>query len=250
MAVVSQSLSQRLWPGDDPLGRRFRAPLVGDGAWLTVVGVAGDVDVGERMVQVGGPSRAHAYFPFFEAPTTIGSWSLVLRSTASLETLAATLRGELRSFAPGVPVYDVLSMKQLIWELQWVTRMFGQMMAMYAAMALLVAALGAYGVCADAVARRTREIAVRSALGAARSDLLRLTMKEGLVLGAVGIGLGLGLALAVTRFGASMLLGVSTTDPAVFSLVAVVLGVVSALATYLPARRAAGIDVVAALRGE
>jgi len=250
VALVSRSLSERLWPGLDPLGRRFRVSVAGEGDWLTVIGVAGDVDVGERMVQVGGPSRVHAYLPFFDAPDSVGSWNLVLRSDSSPETLAASMRAELRVLAPGVPVSDILSMKQLIWELQWVTRMFGQMMAMYAGMALLVAALGAYGVCADSVSRRTREIAVRSALGAARGDLLRLAMKQGLVLGALGIGLGLVLALGVTRFGASMLLGVSTSDPTVFALVAVFLGIVSSLATYFPARRASRIDVVEALRAE
>jgi hypothetical protein len=250
VALLSRSLSERLWPGLDPLGRRFRVSVAGEGGWRTVVGVAGDVDVGERMVQVGGPSRAHAYLPFFDAPDSVGSWTLVLRSDSSPETLAASMRAELRALAPGVPVSDILSMRQLIWELQWVTRMFGQMMAMYAGMALLVAALGAYGVCADSVSRRTREIAVRSALGAARGDLLRLAMKQGLVLGALGIGLGLVLALGVTRFGASMLLGVSTSDPIVFALVAVFLGIVSSLATYLPARRASRIDVVEALRAE
>ena len=141
-------------------------------------------------------------------------------------------------------------MKRVVWEHRWVTRFFGEILTVYAILALVIAALGAYGVCAEAVSQRTREIAVRSALGASRGDLVRLVMRQGVWMGALGLGLGFALAFALTRYGASMLTGISPQDPLVFVSVAVLLGAVSLLASYLPARRAMRIDVVASLRSD
>lgn len=252
LVLVSRALGELLWPGESPVGRRLRSSSsVGDD-WLTVIGVVGDVDAGERMVSVSaaGPPRAHLYLPYGSLSNGWSSLRLIVRSDTNPVPLAEGVRAALRAADPGLMVSDVKTMKRLVLEEQWVTRFFGRVLAFYAAVALAIAALGVYGVCADAVSRRTREIAVRSALGARRSDLLRLVMWRGLVQGAIGIGSGLLIGLAITRFGSSMLLGISARDPLVFGGVPLVLGAVTLLATYLPARRAMRLDVSRALRTE
>ncbi len=248
VALVSETLGRRLWPGADPLGRRLRVSDAG-GAWLTVVGVVGDVDTGHHMVSFGGlPDKAQFYVPM--ASSESGQVHLLLRESMPAAALAPRIRDVVRETAPGLPVSQILGMREVIDREQWVLRMFSRSFVLYAAIALAIAALGVYGLTADAVSRRLREMAVRRALGATPRDLLRLIGRQGLGLAALGGLLGGTLALLTTRFGASMLYGVSARDPLIFVGVAVLMLLVAALASLLPARRLLRSDLTRALRTE
>ena len=246
VAIVSRSLADLLWP-EGALERRLR--LLGDeeGAWRRVVGVVGDVDPGHSMTQVSWP-RTQVYVPYGSDPAS--PVHLAVRTATDPLQLSAEVRAALRQAAPGVPVSDVLSLEQAIERIHWVSGFFSRMFGNYALIALLIAALGAYGVIADSVSQRTREMGIRLALGARPGTLLRLVVAQGAGLGLLGVLLGLLAAIPATRFLASMLYEVSATDPAVFGGVALLLVVVALLAAYLPARRAARVNPIEVLRFE
>jgi len=245
VAVISRGLAERLWGAEDPLGRRL-SPSPEEG-WLTVVGVVGDVDFGRDMVTTDLP-EVQLYIPYGELPST--SVSVVLHSETAPEILTLAMRDAFRTSAPGVPVSEILTMDDAILRVRWVSQLFSRQLGVYAALATAIAALGLYGLTADSVSRRTRELAIRVALGAERGELIRLILGEAMVLGGLGIALGAFLALGVTRFGSRMLVMVSARDPAVFSFVAVLLLAIALLAAFLPARRASGLDPNNALRAE
>ncbi len=249
VALVSDSLADRLWPGQDPLSRRIRIVGGGEkGPWLTVIGVAGHVDPGHEMVDFGGRPRSQLYVPYSTSPSS--QMTLTVRG-GDLEPLAAVVRGVLREIDGSVPVSDVQAIEQAIHEVQWVSRYFSQLFTLYAAIALAIAALGAYGVTADSVSRRRREMGIRVAMGARPRDILRMiVLHQGLRPGFLGVVLGLLLALPMTRLLSSMLYGVSPHDPLVFGGVAALLAGVALLASLLPARQAARIDPIQVLRFE
>jgi putative ABC transport system permease protein len=158
--------------------------------------------------------------------------------------------GALKTVDPLLPAFRILSMDASIERSYWQQALYGKMFGAFAAIALVLAAVGVYGVISYAVSQRTQEIGVRVALGAQRGDVLRLIVGHGLLLGGVGIGIGLGAALGVTRFLRTMLFGVSPFDPVSFVGVSVMLAGIAVLASYIPARRAAKVDPVEALRYE
>jgi len=160
------------------------------------------------------------------------------------------MRDGFRTSIPGVPFSEILTMDDAIFRVRWVSAMFGRQLAMYAILATIIAALGLYGLTADSVSRRTRELAIRSALGADRLALIRLIIRDSLVLGGAGIALGILLAFGVTRFGSQMLLMVSAHDPVIFAAVTALLLAVTLLAAFLPARKASLLDTNSALRTE
>ncbi len=250
VAIVSESLAAHLWPGEDPLGRRLRT--VGEeetGPWRTVVGIAGHVDPGHSMVDSGGRPRSQLYVPYGAEPAAMVT--LALRSDADVASLAPAVRSELRRVDPGVPVSEVLPIERAIEKVQWVSRYFGRLFTLYAAIALLIAALGVYGITADSVSRRRREMGIRIALGARPGDLLRqVLVRHGLRLGVLGVAIGLVAALPLARFLSSMLYRVSASDPAVFAGVGLLLAAMAGLASYLPARQAARVDPIETLRFE
>ncbi len=248
VALVSQRLGEQLWGDTDPVNRKFRLASAADADWLTVVGVVGDVDYSQDMVTSGELPEVQLYLPYGDLATS--SVAIAVHSAAKPETLVPAMREALRSSAPGVPVSEILTMDEAIFRVRWVSRFFGRQLTIYAALATAIAALGLYGLTTDSVSRRTRELAIRIALGAERRDLIGMILREATKLGGLGTGLGILLALGVTRFGSQMLIGVSARDPVVFTAVALLLLAITLLAALLPARRASGLDPNTALRTE
>ncbi len=248
VTLVSSSLAEQLWPGQDPVGRLVKRTQDDSSAWLTVVGVVGDVSVGRDMVDFGGQPKGQFYAPWAAAPSA--AVSVAVLGQGSAESSAEALRSVVGSVLPGVPVAEVLTIEESLLRVGWVSRFFGLQLSQYAMFAILIAAIGLYGLLADSVHRRSAELATRAALGANRQNLVDMILREAMKLGGLGIGLGLVLAVASTRWGASMLVGVSVLDPVVFSAVALTLLAVTVLAALIPALRASRSDPALALRAD
>jgi predicted lysophospholipase L1 biosynthesis ABC-type transport system permease subunit len=247
VAVINRTLARRFWPGGDAVGRRLGLVEAGGTRWLTVVGVAPDVQY-EEFGEETGPSRLHVYVPY--AHTAARVMALLVRGTPPAAALVPAVRRALAEIAPDVPVFDLQTMRARRLETNWDQRFFGQTMAGFAAVALFLACLGVYGVLSYAVSRRRREIGVRMALGATTGDVLRQVLGQAVRMAAAGIALGLLLAWALARLLQGILYGVSASDPwALAGMAAALLAVVLA-AGGLPARAAARTDPIRALRQE
>jgi len=246
VAVVDELTAKQMWPNADPLGQRFRPVWVKP--WVTVVGVVGTVkrdslsSAGEVSIYLSTRNTAGFWFPT--------QMTLVLRADANVATLASHLRAAVASVDPTVPVKAVRPVVDLVSDSAARARFTMLLLATFAAVALVLGAVGVYGVVAYAVARRTREIGVRMALGARASDILAMVLREGGALTAAGVALGVAGALATSRVLAGFLFGVTPTDLAVFVSVPAVLGIVALGACVIPARRAARVDPVTALRSD
>jgi predicted permease len=244
VAIVSESFAKRSWPNESAIGQRI---ALGDekAPYLTIIGVARDAvmsDVsqrGETVVYV--PQRQHA---------EIKSLTLIVRSTGDAGQLASALRREIRALDPALPVYGVETLAQFRDASLAKVRNASGALALCGALALTLAAIGIYGVMSFAVGRRRREIGIRVALGALHVEVVALFLRQGLRLTAAGLAIGLGLSLVVTRLLSAMLLGVTPTDMLTFVAVAALLGIVAQLAVWIPARRAARVDPMEALRQE
>jgi putative ABC transport system permease protein len=248
VALVSAGLARKLWGAADPLGRRLRAREGDRGSWLTVVGVVGDVDYGRDMVTMGVIPDVQIYLPYGRLPVT--SLAAVASAGTAAGTAASELRRAIQRGAPGVPFSEILPLEQAIFRQRWASGFFSRLLGIYAVAAIIIAAVGLYGLMAETTSRRTRELGVRLALGARRRSIVRLIAGEALRLGIVGVGLGLVLALAVSHLGAAMFPLVDARDPLVFVTVAGALLMVSLIAAALPAWRASGLDATEILRAE
>ena len=240
-AIINETMAKRFWPGQDPLGRTFKD------AWrmMTVVGVAKD----GKYRALTEPPRCFFYVPYRQ-----GVWDLNLgicvRTVGDPAQLAGALQAEIHQLDPRVEIWATLPMTEYIKAAFLAPALASRLLGWLGIVALALAAMGIYGVMAYVVNQRTQEFGVRMALGAGTGDVLRLVFREGIRLAAVGIVLGLGLALAVTRLLASFLYGVSPFDPVTFIGIPLLLGVVALVASWLPARRAAAVDPMIALRAE
>lgn len=239
VVVVNRTLADRFWPGQDPIGLRLR---IGE-SWRTVVGVVPDV----RLRSLDEPPMPQLYAPFTAG--TPRSLTLLVR-TGSASATAPALRDLVRAADPGVPLEEIVGMDEVIRRSLWRQRLFGGMFTAFAGIALLLAVTGVYGVMSYAVSLRTHEIGVRMALGAGAGRTLRLVVGRGAVLAAMGLALGVVGAFALTRVLASLLYGVSATDPLAFIGSVTLLGGAALLASYIPARRATRVDPMVALREE
>ena len=243
VAVVNETMARQLWPGQDPLGRRFR--LGSDGEWLEVVGVAAD----GKYIMLAEQPRAYFYAPIaqqYRSPVT-----LVVRAAGDPRMLAAPLQRTVNQMDPDLPLFNVRTLSAHIRSSVFglMPMRAGAMMAGAQGLAgVLLAVMGLYGVVSYAVARRTREIGVRMALGARHRDVLRLVVRDGFWLCGVGIGVGMLLALGAGAVLSVALYGLKPFDAPVLASVAVLLTGVSALACYIPARRAMRVDPLVALR--
>jgi putative ABC transport system permease protein len=244
VALINRTAAERFWPAEDPLGRRLRQSDSESEPWLTVIGVAGDV----KHDGLGEPPAPDVYVPFAQ-----NAWAyaaLALRAPADAEGLARLVRAEIQALDPDQPVFSVRTMEAVLGETLASRRFTLGMIGLFAALALALAAVGLYGVMAYLVTQRTREIGVRMALGARRSDILRLIVGQGMRLTAAGVALGLAGALGLTRFLSGLLFGVGPADAPTFAGVTAVLLLAALAACWLPARRAARVDPLTGLRHE
>jgi predicted permease len=239
--VVNQALVRRHFAGQDPLGRHIR--IGADPTPRTIVGVAADVLNTEPDV----PTAPQAYLPFGQRP--LRAFTIFLRTEASDATVAA-VRREVARLDPDQPLYDVKTMEQALFESAASDRVIMGMFILFASVALGMGILGLYSLISYLVSQRMREMGVRVALGATRSDILRLVLTRGAGLVAAGVVLGLPVGLGLARVMAGVLNGVSPTDAVTFTLVPAILGTVGLLATAVPARRASRVAPATALRAE
>jgi len=245
VAVVDQMLARAFWPGENAIGKRILmgAPRLG-APWLTIVGVVGDV----KMSGLDVTPVPQIYASDLQSPSA--TMSLLVRTTSDPMLLEAQARHLLADMDPDRALFDLKTMEQVLDTSTAPRRTLMLELSVFAFLAVILAAGGIYGVAAYSVSARTHEIGVRMALGARRSDVLRLVVGQGLRLLAIGVGLGLLGALALTRFVAGLLYGVRRTDPVTLAGVSLLLVVVALLASYIPARRATKVDPMVALRYE
>jgi len=241
VVIINEAMARRFWPDEDAIGGRLR---IGEDAWRTVVGVVGDV----RHTGLDEEPKPEMFYPYLQSPLSF--MTLMVRSATDEKSLRASIQREIRAVDPDLPVYGIKSMEQLISESVSPRRLNMILLTTFAIVALVLAALGIYGVMAYSVSQRTHEIGIRMALGAQRGDVLKMIVGQGLILTLTGIGIGLAASFGLTRLMASLLYGVTATDPLTFIVVALVLGTVALMASFIPARRATRVDPMEALRYE
>ena len=253
VVVINQEAARRYFPGEDPIGKRIEL------GWSTeieeggpeqalggeIVGVVGNV----RQIDLASEHLPIVYLPFQQIGA-LNYVSVVVRSTAEPALLAASVRAAIRELDPDLPIQEYRTMAEHVGESVARPRFYTVLLGAFAGIALLLASVGIYGVLSYLVAQRTRELGIRVALGASGGQVLALVMRRGLALTATGVLAGVLAALAATRLLASLLFGVGAADPLTFVVVSLTLLGVAALACWLPARRAARVDPVVALRAE
>ena len=247
VVIVSQNLARHFWPRGDAIGKRLKPGFFND-AWCTVVGIVGDT----KQYSLGETPSPSMYLPYAQAPAPflMQDFTLVLRTASDPISLVAAARRAVQAVDPDMPVFDVATMEQLVYRSASEPRFNTALLGIFAALALVLAAVGIYGVMSYAVMQRTHEIGLRMALGAQASDVLHQVLRQGMLLAAGGIAVGMAGAWVVTRFLASLLFGVRPTDPITFALVPPILATVALVACLVPARRATKVDPMVALRYE
>ncbi len=243
--IINETMARTLFaPGVDPLGKRIKLdPSTPDEPWRTIVGVAGDV----RYRELQG-ARWDIYVPYTQSTVTLNHFAL--RTTTAPASFVTTVRREVAALDPQLAVASVATMEELLTTNLARPRFNALLLNWLSALALLLAAVGIYGVTAYAVAQRTSELGIRMALGAQATDILKLVIGQGMRLALPGIALGLIAALALTRLLKNLLFGVSASDPLTFVGLSLLLAVVALLACWIPARRATRVDPLVALRYE
>jgi hypothetical protein len=243
VAVIGATLADRLWPGEDPVGRRLRWNNP-DGPLAEVIGVVGEIR--DTFLEADPPPMLfldHGQVPW-------PAMTLVVQTAGDPVQVSASVRQAIAHADPSLAVPEIGFLEGNLSEAVAGSLLNTRLVAIFATLALLIATIGVYGVVSYRVARRRRDFGIRMAMGASRADVVRLVLRQGLRLVAVGVGLGALGALGLARFLRAVLYGISPTDPATFAAVVLVFTAVATLACYLPARRAAGVDPTVALRTE
>jgi putative ABC transport system permease protein len=249
VVIINETLARRYFPDEDPIGKRLG--FSGPTDWREVVGVARDT----RNYGLDEEVKPEAYMPYTQSAPgylagSISGMILVVRTASDPQSMAAAVRREVQGLDKDQPIYNIKTMEQHLAESLAQRRFSMLLLTLFGVVAVLLAVVGLYGVMSYMVAQRTHEIGLRMALGAQAQDILRLAVRQGLVVILIGIGIGLAGALALTRVMAGLLYGVGATDPATFAAIALMLACVSLIACYIPARRATKVDPLIALRYE
>jgi predicted permease len=245
VAIVNQAMANHFWPNQDPIGKRFSLKGAA-GPFIEVVGVAHD----GQYFFLSPDSYPYFYVPFAQNPSAFAA--LQLRSLIPPEQLIQNVQQEINKLAPDLPAIDMHTMDQTVHGLagMFIFRLAAALAGIMGILGLVLAVVGVYGVVSFSVTRRTQEIGIRIALGAERSDIIKLVSRQGLRLVIAGVVTGLIVALLLTRAMGKLLMGVSAADPATYAVVAILLSAVTLLACYIPARRATAVDPMVALRYE
>jgi predicted permease len=258
VAIVNEKLAQDFWPGQDPIGKRLRWGMPESPTpWITVVGVMGNI----KQTAVEVPIQYEIYQPYSQYMASIGTLvppgllnaqrgSIVLRTVLPPDSMIESLRATVRSIDPQLPLTAVHSMDEALSRTEAPHWFNAVLISSFAAAAVLLALMGIYSVIAFSVAMRTQEIAIRMALGSQRADIVRLVLISGSKLTVTGVLIGLAGAASASSLLRSFLFQVSPFDPRVLALAAIAVFALALLASALPARRAAAVDPIEALRGE
>ncbi|HXG67899.1 MAG TPA: FtsX-like permease family protein, partial [Blastocatellia bacterium] len=245
VAIINETMARRFWPGEEALGKRFKLGLAqSPDPWLTVVGVVGDM----RRQSLERQPIAQIFLPYLQSPER--RMNLLIRTTAEPTQLAPVVRNEIRAIDKTVLIYGISTLESRFAATTAQRRFQTGLLTLFSGLALLLAAVGIYGLIHQSVALRTREVGIRLALGAQPRDVLRLVVGQGMGLALCGIGIGWLAAFSLTRVLTGLLFGVTATDPATFIAAPLLLATVAFLACYLPARRATKVEPMAALRHE
>ena len=244
VVIINETMAKHHWPGHDPIGERIRLGHGTQNEWATIIGVVGDV----RFRSPDAPASDEAYRPNAQQGQT--SMHFVVRTSREPLALMPQVRAAVRSLDLVVPIAEVRALGDLYEVATLERRRTAQLLLAFAGLGLTLAAVGIYGVISGAVTQRTRELGIRSALGAAEGRLTRMMIGDGLRMAGTGTVLGAVIAAFATRPLHTLVFGVTTSDPALYAVVAAVLIAVGAAASYVPARRAARVDPLVALRGE
>jgi ABC-type lipoprotein release transport system permease subunit len=245
VAVINQTLAAKLWPNESAVGKHLR---VGNDAQLReIVGVARDV----KTRSLTEKPRTYLYLPMLQPmPFWRSSTVVEFKTDLPMPMIVATARNTLRNIDARLPLYTPRTLSQQFAYSYWQQRIAAWLIGAFAGLALLLAAIGVYGVVSYQVTARTRELGIRMALGASRNDVLALVLRSGVVLAGAGVLFGLAGALAATRALKSLLVGVSVSDPVTFAVSALFLALVALVASFVPAYRASRVDPMVALRYE
>jgi hypothetical protein len=240
VAIVNEAMSRRFWPDQDPLGKRFR--FYGDDFFHEVVGVARTA----KYVTLGEDPQPCAYLPL--AQNYSDGVTVYLRSESDPAAALGAARREVRAIDPGMPVTNSWTFRELIGQSLWASKLGAALLSGLGLLALVLAAVGIYGVMAQWVAERYQEVGIRLALGARRADVTRMILSEGMALVGVGVAFGLLVSFAISRAASNLLYGISPTDPLTYAGVAGLLAGVALVSSWLPAHRAGQVDPLTALR--
>jgi putative ABC transport system permease protein len=243
--IIDEEFARRHWPNGDAVGKRIRLGGDEDSPLLTVLGVVGRVKM-EGLSQ--DSNRVQGYFPFWQLPFT--GMTVIIKASGDPNQLIAAAREQVKQVDPDQPIYNIKTMDEIRAESVASERLNLTLFSIFAGIALILAIVGIYGVMSYSVTQRTHEIGIRMAIGAQQRDVFKMVIGQGMMLALIGIGVGLLGAFALTRLMATMLFGVTATDPATFAVIAVLLTAVALMACYLPGRRATKVDPVVSLRYE
>jgi len=243
--VINQAMARRFWPDEDAMGKRLKLGRSDSNSpWFTVKGIVAD----SAQTSLDAPVKAEVYFALAQLATRYRRMNLAVHTTVDPRKLIGAIQTEIRQVDKDQPVYQIQTLEELIGESVGERRFAMLILILFAALSLSLAGLGIYGVMSYMVSQRTHEIGVRLALGADRRDILRLILGQGTALAVTGVAIGLAACFGLTRLMTSLLFGVSATDMLTLLFIAALLTGVSALACYVPARRAMKVDPMIALR--
>jgi predicted permease len=251
--VVNEALAKRFYPNQNPIGRRIRPPFSADTSatpWFTIIGVAENVKQGGLDAEPG----TELYFNYEQGPRLVrrapGQMNVVMRTSRSVDQFAPQIRRAVAAADPALPIVQLRTMEDVFGDSVTRQRFLSLLLGIFASVALVLAAIGTYGILSYMVTERQREIGIRMALGAGSAQVVRLVLGQGLGMAIIGIGLGVVGALGLSRLTTSLLYGVSPADPVTFSAVAAVIALVAMAACVVPTRRATRVDPLAAIRME